>query len=461
MRKILYFTLPNIFSRGLSFLLFPFLALYLNPQSYGNLNIIILVSTAYIALTSFSINQYIYKQIKIDKSLKTLKERYTITFYISLILFIITIFILLLVQYSSYIIYIYMFLIYFLDLFFCTFYRDYYRATNDEKKFAFSELIKVIIYPVVTCFCLAYLNIDLYSVIIGNFLALMANITFNIRNAGVFFTKMKSNEVFPIKIIKETYMYTFPFSLQALLQLVLNGADKFIISLVLGNYYVGIYTAALTLSNLLGVASQALNNYLIGVFIEARRVEDIQVQIFTFVKLILLLCFTIIYIAPSFVDLFLPDSYNNSIIYLPILLIGQIFVSLNFLLVNILSVNLLDTKSIGYSNLVAAIANIILNIILIPKLGLTAASFISTFSYILLFLILRHKVSKKINVKFFNIHSLKLLSLLLLIYVISNFIFKLSDLSEFILKILILLLISSLFAYREIQNFRINNVIKV
>ncbi|ANC78798.1 hypothetical protein ABE65_019145 [Fictibacillus phosphorivorans] len=443
MKKIILFIIPNMLSRAISLFMFPFFTYYLKPEDYGILNISILLATGFIAIDALSINMHIYKTIKEKEDNYILKLRigYTGTFLFSLIILICCIVNIYVFSTDSYLIVGWLFIVYFIDMYLCSYYRDFYRATNNEVKFAISELIKILVYPITTLIFLSHYDLGLYSVILGNFCALIINGLYNIISTGTFFLE----NVFigfnkNLSYLKEVYLYTFPFSIHAIFNLFLSGVDKFLISLFGGNELVGIYASALTIAGLLNVVAIALNNYLVGNLISTKNVVDFQKPIFIYSKCLLLTAFCILTMSSSFFENFLSNDYVLAVPYINLLLIGQFFLALHYLPLNIQSIILLKTKVIPVAIFIATIFNITLNLIFLPHYGLMAAAIISSVSYVVLFFILYIFTRRKINYKIFDREFFINLIFYLVLYLLIDLTLT-TDLIGFILRSFITLII--------------------
>ena len=112
------------------------------------------------------------------------------------------------------------------------------------------------------------------------------------------------------------------------------------------------------------------------------------------------------------------------------------------------------TKYISYSNIFAAILNIILNFIFIPKFGIIGAALASLISFILRTIILYFHSQKFYYIKYRIIRVITFLLVLLVIGIVQNY-YQIHLLLKFILFLLILTAtpITGLVKYSQISSF--------
>ncbi|WP_281885378.1 lipopolysaccharide biosynthesis protein [Paenibacillus sp. YYML68] len=454
MKKLIYFTLPSILSRLISFFVFPIITFYISPEDYGILSISIVICTIITTLVTLSVNNYIFKSLKEQSSSNgtdDLKESYSITFCISSIIFGALIINGFLFENSKLVLLTsFLLIVYFVDFFFCSFYRDFYRATNNARDYAVADLIKVILYPSFTIMALVQLGWGVYSVVLGNVAALVMTIIYNTRKSGVFFHKVSFSKKLKTNLLS-VYKYTVPFAIFAILQLVLTGGDRVIISYLLSSHEAGIYATAVTIASILGLVANAVNNQMIGVFMNTTDPEKVQSAIELYSKFIFFVCFSIYLMSKPFIELFLHDSYVDSIPYVPFLLAGQLLYSLHLVSVNVMGIIALKSKLIPVSTLIATIFSVSMNFILIPKFGLYIATIVSLASFVVL-LVISYSLSRRyFRYRLFSKRLLYYCVIMLIFITISELTVSLSDSSIvlFIINIAIILIALIVFILLE------------
>ena len=106
----------------------------------------------------------------------------------------------------------------------------------------------------------------------------------------------------------------------------------------------------------------------------------------------------LIVVMPWAFSLLVDKSYNEAYIYIPILIISIYYTNMSNFYGGIFAAYK-DTKIMGSTTVMAAIINIIINFIFIPKYGIFAASFSTLISNLVVFIYRKMKLVKYIKLK--------------------------------------------------------------
>ena len=101
---------------------------------------------------------------------------------------------------------------------------------------------------------------------------------------------------------------------------------------------------------------------------------------------------------PFVFSLFVDASYNDAYKYIPILIISIYYTNMSNFYGGIFTAYK-NTKIMGSTTVAAAIINIVINIIFIPKFGIYAASFSTLISNLIVFVYRRYKLKEYIVLK--------------------------------------------------------------
>lgn len=204
--------------------------------------------------------------------------------------------------------------------------------------------------------------------------------------------------------LKFAYSLGIPLIFNALSHLFLVNIDKIMISKMLGNVDLGIYSFSYTLGMTINMLIVLLNNLWQPWYFENMKVENkelinskkqIYIKYFTYICLIILL------VSSEVIEIIAPKTYIAKNNIFPLVVGGYYFVFLYGFCSNY-QLYKKNTRFLAFTSIISALINIILNFILIKKYGIIGAS-ISTFvSYIILFYInyIVIKIKYKINVIF-------------------------------------------------------------
>lgn len=228
---------------------------------------------------------------------------------------------------------------------------------------------------------------------------------------------------------KEFWKYALGFNVPLLAyyfsQVIFNQSDRIMISHITGESDAAMYGVAYNLAMILTFILNSINNSYVPWFygkIKEGRAEDnkrISVMIAVLMAL-MILC--IIWYAPEIIFIMAGNQYEAAIyvvapvsMSLLLLFYVQLFINVEFYYEE---KKLLIIASIG-----AAVVNIVLNYLLIPKLGFVAAGYTTLFSYVV-FVVSNYFAMKSVlarNNVDDNMYNYKYLFLIFVLFVISGF----------------------------------------
>ena len=202
--------------------------------------------------------------------------------------------------------------------------------------------------------------------------------------------------------IKEILNYSLPMIPNSLSWWIVSVSDRTIISIILGTALNGIYTVSCKFSNIL--------NSIFGVFNMSWQ-ETVSVHINDqdrnefFSKMInrLFILFSsisllIMLVLPFVYNILIGKEYLESYKYIPILLYANSWYVLSSLLGGIY-IGLKQTKKIANTTIASAIINIVINILLMNKIGLYAACISTLISYLVMSIYRYIDLKKYLNIK--------------------------------------------------------------
>ena len=242
-----------------------------------------------------------------------------------------------------------------------------------------------------------------------------------------------------------------PMVFHAISQQILAQTDKVIIQKLLLESNVGIYALIVTFVHLINVIFQAFNNSWVPYYYEdlkENKINVLKIKEKNYLIFVSLMFYGFILVAPEIYKLYSSIEYWEGIKLIPIIAFGSYC---NFIYLFPVNYEIFNKKTIFISvgTILAAILNIVLNLILIPIIGIYGAAIGTAISYFMLF-VFHHNISKSISKKSLYKYTLEkqgygftLFSLMCIIFyvLIDQWIFR------WIISILILLL----FVYRFVK----------
>lgn len=224
---------------------------------------------------------------------------------------------------------------------------------------------------------------------------------------------------------------------------ILSQSDRIFISKYCGNDATGFYSLAYQYAILINIVMNAISEAWAPWFYDKFALgeySEIKKNIKTFIILGCFLGTCCIAFAPEAIAILGGRTYQSAIWVVPPVTIGIVCQYIYNHYVNI-EIQMKKTKIISLGSLVAALTNVILNILFVPKFGFIAAAYATLISYLVLLLIHYYAVTYILRTK---IYSNSFMFISLFVSGIIGLIFMLLY-NTFILRYFILLLILAIY----------------
>ena len=212
-------------------------------------------------------------------------------------------------------------------------------------------------------------------------------------------TIAKGKKLISLKHWRFCLPIALPLILHNLSHLVLNQADTLMLQKFTNDSVVGVYGMVYTIAAIINVIQLALNSAWMPWYFETlkannrkemKKVSAIYIAIFTALTSMFILG------AAEVVKIFTDNEYWTGIPTMPIIILGYYFVFLYTFPANY-QFYIKQTRFIAIGTVIAAISNIVINLILIPRLGMYGAALATLIAYIILFFM--HYLIVKIKYK--------------------------------------------------------------
>lgn len=184
--------------------------------------------------------------------------------------------------------------------------------------------------------------------------------------------------------------YSIPLMPTMIMWWIINTSDGFMVTAFLGNEANGLYGIAYKFPNLatvvVGIFSQAWRMSAITER-NSRTVSNFYSNIFSMMQTVMFLASggIMLLLRPLIMPFFVAESFAESYFYVPILLGAVVFQSFSNFLASIYEASNKTTHSL-ISSAIGAAANIVLNLIFIPTMGISGAAVATLASYIIVFI---------------------------------------------------------------------------
>lgn len=187
----------------------------------------------------------------------------------------------------------------------------------------------------------------------------------------------RGRRFFDSKFWKYAILYSLPLVPQGLAEIVLNSSDRIMISRMIGDSEAGIYSLAYSLSQLMLIVSSSLTQTTspwIYQRLKEKRLDNISSVVTFSLLLVVGVNLALIAIAPEAVRVFAPPEYYEAIWIIPPLAMSVVAMFLCNLFCK-LEFYYEKTYFVMITSTAAAVVNIVLNYVFIPKYGYFAAGY--------------------------------------------------------------------------------------
>ncbi|MEG0691992.1 MAG: oligosaccharide flippase family protein [Oscillospiraceae bacterium] len=219
---------------------------------------------------------------------------------------------------------------------------------------------------------------------------------------------------FSFKYIKYAVALSIPLAVHILAKDILASSDKIMITNICGSVYTAKYSLAYSLTSIVMILVQSVNQaWQPWLFenLKNKSFENIKKATLIYMGTFAIAAIGIALISPELILLLGGNKYADVKWIVPSLITGCIFQVAYGFYVNIEQFER-KVKGIAFGTIIAAAANIILNIFLIPKFGYLASAYTTLVGYVILYVIHYAIVSKMGKVQIYS-NKIILIELLL------------------------------------------------
>lgn len=412
------YLLSNFVSKAFTIILLPLYTFYLTTEEYGYYDLIISSISIIVPIITLQVYDSTYRYLLDAKSESEKKKIISSAFCVSVAVVVLFMFIYYFFVGFIELRYKYQILVLILSFVFSNFFQLTARGLKKNVVYAVANLLFVIITLLFSSLFIIVFNLKLdallYSSILSNFFVILY-INFKLAMHRLIDLNSFSRELL-IKMIK----YSIPLIPNTINWWIVNTFNRYIINFYLGMDANGIFAVAYKFPSIITIASSifylawqesAILEY------ESEERNNFYSRVFnTYMVMQFSALLILLPITKWAIKYFVGSSFNSSWLYVPFLYIGAIFLSFaSFYGVGYLSSK--NTKGAFTTSIVSGVLNIICNIILMPVIGLYAASISVMLSYLAMWL-LRLYETKKYFIISINTLKLILLTSILCLYIV-------------------------------------------
>ena len=411
-RNISYYTIGAMIPKVIGFFLLPLFTRYLSPTEYGIMNYTDSITIFLFAFTVLSLNTYLLRYIfDYEKEEDRKKIIGNVFLFITIINFIM--FGVELVLFPKIILafnikvkfhpYFFLALINnFLDIF-SVVPLIIYRYNRKAINFVVVNTTKSFIQVIFSLILVLHFNMGVLGRYYGS---LIANIIFFV----IYIIIIYRNAILNLNLpqIKKGLMFSLPLVPSTFLDVIINAADRIILERYVPLADLGIYSVSYILGTALGIFARS--SYLAFEPIVFSKIgkSDFSQTIIKIRKyyLYVIFCLSFLYVlfSKEILLIMASSTFSSGFKIIPIIILSTIFLSENYLFGTIL-MGIKKTKISLILNLIGAVINVIVNLLLIPIIGIYGAAISTLTSYLIMFCLFYFYLSKHMGMKFLKINK--------------------------------------------------------
>ena len=277
-----------------------------------------------------------------------------------------------------------------------------WRAQEKAGLFVVVNIIKSLMIMIIASFLIINLSLGVEGVLLSHFVIniIFVVISFAVSRKSI---KINLNRLY----IKNSLIFSIPLIPHVASGWVIKSSDRVILEKFIDLSELGLYSLAAQVATVLSLFYTGVNNALVprytrlrkdGNNLEARKLLNI------FTIIIVITGVISIPIAIYAVNMLSTADYSGAQVFIPLLIIGEIIKGFYFIPVAKLFYTK-STKSIATSSIIAALANILFNFLLIPLFGAFGAAIATIFAELIRFSLI-YLASKKNRTKY-DVNTIK------------------------------------------------------
>ena len=455
LKNTIALSIGNFGSKLITFLLVPFYTNVLTLAEYGTIDLITVITTVLVPVITLNIHESVMrfmidKDSDSDSILSIGLIMILITFIICLVSFPIFRIINVTSEYSLLLV-LYMLSFSISNIFMC-----YIRGKEKLFDYSIIGIIQSILIASFNIFFLLYLKAGIKGYIFSYVIAyLLTSIICILR--GKIFTNY--HFVFNSKLAKSMLKYSVFLIPNSLMWWIINSLDRFMVTSIISIDANGIYSVSYKIPTILITLTTIFNQAWMFSAIKENEKKKEEKNNYTntiysgLFNIVISLSLFILLILKPLMKIYVGKDFYSAWMYTPLLIIGAFFLTLGTFISNEYTAN---KDSLGFlkSSSVGAVLNLILNFILIPRIGIFGAALATCVSYISVF-IFRYFDTKK-YIKLNICDTKKIIGVVLLI--ISSSVVYIDNIFIYIILFLALIieLLMNLDFWKKMFNFGIN-----
>lgn len=429
-------------SKLLIFFLLPLYSHHLSTEQFGNINLVTNIVPLIGPIFTLQITETIFRFLCTAKDDE--REKY-ISNAIFLFLIGILSFIIIYIPVATIIKFEYkwLFIIYFILNYVATFMQQILRGFGKNTDYTITGVISTVIQLIINILFIQKLLEK--TILVSSTAAYSIIFIYTLFRIKIY--KYINIKLISKKVIKEMLKYSLPLIPNQVSWWFNDAVGIYILSFFAGASVTGItslankFPAILATVNIIFLMAWTENSILEYKSEDKSEYYSKGLEIFTIV--IILLCAMLLPAVSVYFDAFIEQQYAEAKIIVPIMFLATIFNSLATFVGTVYTASM-KTKGAFYTTMIAAVVNVLLDFLLIPKFGFYGYAFANTISYIIFYIVRKISVQKIVVIK----DNYKKYCTPLVLYVLSSVVYIKGGI-VFNIGYEVVLLVAIFFMYRQ------------
>ena len=291
--------------------------------------------------------------------------------------------------------------------------RSIARGLSENLAYSISAIISAVFKMVFAFILVQIMKQQLIGAIIALALSPVFSIVYLVIKLRVY--ELIDFRLFDIRIIRKMLAYSWPMVPNSMSNWVMRLSDRFVITSFMGLAANAVYAAANKIPSLLNLAHSAFTlswHENASIVSEDKDADEYYSKMFSIMMNVYAGALgAIMACTPLLFRILIKGDYSESYAQMPILFLADFFYCMSIFLGGIY-IGYKATKSVGITTFVAAACNLFVDLFLIKKIGLYAASGSTLISYLLLFAYRLVDVRRLVKIKY-NFKQIILISCIL------------------------------------------------
>lgn len=438
----------KICTQLITFLLLPLYTSYLSTSEFGIVDLLNTLVGLFLPILTLQLDQGVFRFL-IDNRKNEIKQQKLISTTILIISLQIIVFIFIYILFGRYYKNEYKFylVINIISNIYSNLFLQISRGIGNNTCYAIGSFLSGSVTVIMNVLLITHLKMGALGMLLGTFIG---NVT------CLFYTFLKSKiykyikfSFFNKNLARELLKYSIPLIPNMISWWIVNVSDRSIITIFLGVAMNGIYSAANKFSVVITTLYSVFNltwTESASLTITSEDANEFFSKILNFIITFFgCICLCVIAFMPFIFPVLINEKFNEAYWQIPILILGVVFNILVSFLGSIYIAKKL-TNEIAKTSIISASINIVINVLLIQKIGLFAASLSTFISYFIMFIYRLYDSKKYIKLSFdeFKLHTIIFSYILAIItYYIDSFCLSIA-IAIYVVFISIILNISNL-----------------